>query len=87
MSWRRASVTVVVCFVLGVLVAPTIQEARACSCQSFPFWKLTLESIDGEADAAAEEAYWESEMWLNDFGQTGSTEFNTRPGVELRRVP
>jgi hypothetical protein len=83
MSWRSVSIIIGVCFIFGLLIAPTIRPAQACSCLTDGYWDLELESIDGDGDDSVEAAFWEGEAILSDTDLVFRESFDFLP---LRRV-
>lgn len=83
MSWRSASIIIGVCFIFGLLIAPTIRPAQACSCLTDGYWILELETIDGDGDRSVEEAFWEDEVRLSETDFVFRESFDYLP---LQRV-
>lgn len=84
MRWRSVSVIIGVCFILGLLIAPAIRPAQACSCVGEGYWILQLEAIDGDGDRSVEEEFWAAEAMLTGF----DLNFRDDDGgfVSLRRI-
>lgn len=55
--WKQLSLTVGVCFGVGLGLAPSLPVAHASKC-NIPGMSLELETIEGDADPDPEEAYW-----------------------------
>ena len=55
--WKQLSLTVGVCFGVGLGLAPSVPVAHASKC-NIPGMSLELEAIEGDADPDPEEAYW-----------------------------
>jgi hypothetical protein len=87
MPRSRRALPLILCFGLGLGLAPTLRPADARSCGTAS-WQLERLSLEGEGERELEEAYWEATMWLTDEGgDQAAASFDMHRGVSLRRLP
>ena len=63
---KRLVLTVSLCFGVGLGLAPTLPVAHAWKC-TVPYLTLELETIEGDADPDAEQAFWSRDASIDDF--------------------
>jgi hypothetical protein len=66
LMWKQLSLTVGLCFGIGLGLAPTLPIAHASKC-AVPYLTLELEAIEGDVDPDAEQAFWSREASIDDF--------------------
>lgn len=67
MLWKRAIITIVISFGVGFGLTSTISSARACQCIWGTTWLLLLEKVEGDADSATEQIFWQEEARIHNF--------------------
>ncbi|MBZ5713834.1 hypothetical protein [Nannocystis pusilla] len=83
---RSAVLTVCVCFGVGLGLTSTTPVAHACSCVSDTVLVLRLAGIHGDAEHAAEQAFWPDEGSAAGSGKDAALELipsDAEPQVRL----